>query len=163
MGTLAVAGWYADPTDADLMRYWDGATWTEHTALPLTSEPQASEPHPAQLQSGQQLSALGQPVPHDAPIEPYPTYWPVEGAEPANPKARTAITFALLSVLINPLFVLSVAAIVLGAQGNALADGLARHGQKPVGRSRARWAIGIGVVVSIINILVIGRYLTLLS
>ncbi|MGC4934795.1 DUF2510 domain-containing protein [Gordonia sp. DT30] len=26
------AGWYADPNNAALQRYWDGAQWTEHTA-----------------------------------------------------------------------------------------------------------------------------------
>src|SRR4051794_7106947 len=25
------AGWYADPTAAETMRYWDGDQWTEHT------------------------------------------------------------------------------------------------------------------------------------
>ena len=27
-----VAGWYADPADPAQQRYWDGATWTTHTA-----------------------------------------------------------------------------------------------------------------------------------
>jgi hypothetical protein len=26
------AGWYADPQDADRLRFWDGQLWTEHTA-----------------------------------------------------------------------------------------------------------------------------------
>ncbi|MDN5795205.1 MAG: RDD family protein [Intrasporangium sp.] len=26
------SGWYDDPTDPDLLRYWDGVTWTTHTA-----------------------------------------------------------------------------------------------------------------------------------
>ena len=31
------AGWYADPYDAGVLRYWDGVAWTAHTqpALPL--------------------------------------------------------------------------------------------------------------------------------
>jgi hypothetical protein len=28
----APAGWYADPNDPTGLRYWDGSTWTEHTA-----------------------------------------------------------------------------------------------------------------------------------
>jgi hypothetical protein len=28
----APAGWHPDPKDPTLLRYWDGATWTEHTA-----------------------------------------------------------------------------------------------------------------------------------
>lgn len=31
-GTGIEAGWYADPTEAALKRYWDGSAWTEHTA-----------------------------------------------------------------------------------------------------------------------------------
>lgn len=31
MNTRA-AGWYDDPQDANLLRYWDGVTWTEHTS-----------------------------------------------------------------------------------------------------------------------------------
>jgi hypothetical protein len=29
---MTPAGWYADHTDASLVRYWDGVAWTEHTA-----------------------------------------------------------------------------------------------------------------------------------
>lgn len=27
------AGWHADPTDPELLRYWDGASWTSHTSM----------------------------------------------------------------------------------------------------------------------------------
>ncbi|MBO3138051.1 DUF2510 domain-containing protein, partial [Dermatophilus congolensis] len=27
------SGWYDDPDDPELLRYWDGVLWTEHTAL----------------------------------------------------------------------------------------------------------------------------------
>jgi hypothetical protein len=30
--TSPVAGWYTDPGQASLVRYWDGGAWTEHTA-----------------------------------------------------------------------------------------------------------------------------------
>ncbi len=26
------AGWYSDPNNGQLQRYWDGTIWTEHTA-----------------------------------------------------------------------------------------------------------------------------------
>jgi hypothetical protein len=29
---LPSAGWYADPQDGGRVRYWDGSTWTAHTA-----------------------------------------------------------------------------------------------------------------------------------
>ncbi|MBO3181743.1 DUF2510 domain-containing protein, partial [Dermatophilus congolensis] len=25
------SGWYDDPDDPELLRYWDGVLWTEHT------------------------------------------------------------------------------------------------------------------------------------
>jgi len=37
-GPKAPAGWYPDETDANLLRYWDGDTWTEHTA-PASAPP----------------------------------------------------------------------------------------------------------------------------
>ncbi|WP_062522846.1 DUF2510 domain-containing protein [Demequina silvatica] len=39
-----VPGWYVDPLDAGVMRYWDGTGWTAH-ARPVETEP---EPAPAQ-------------------------------------------------------------------------------------------------------------------
>lgn len=32
------AGWYPDPNNAQLQRYWDGGSWTDHTA-PLPQQP----------------------------------------------------------------------------------------------------------------------------
>jgi hypothetical protein len=29
---LPAAGWYTDPSDESRIRYWDGATWTDHVA-----------------------------------------------------------------------------------------------------------------------------------
>jgi membrane protease YdiL (CAAX protease family) len=35
-------GWYPDPYGTGLMRFWDGATWTQHTALPPAAGPYGS-------------------------------------------------------------------------------------------------------------------------
>lgn len=36
------AGWYPDPSDPSLQRYWDGTKWTEHTAPAAGAAPVAS-------------------------------------------------------------------------------------------------------------------------
>lgn len=44
------AGWYPDPTNPEQQRYWDGSTWTEHTAPGAAATPQpatfATQPYP---------------------------------------------------------------------------------------------------------------------
>ena len=32
--SVTPAGWYADPSNPSQQRYWDGAQWTEHVAVP---------------------------------------------------------------------------------------------------------------------------------
>ena len=48
------AGWYDDETDAALLRYWDGAKWSPHTA-----------PRPAPADTHEQVAALFR---HDEPV-----------------------------------------------------------------------------------------------
>lgn len=38
---LPPAGWYADPTERDRLRWWDGERWTEHYHPPATPPPSA--------------------------------------------------------------------------------------------------------------------------
>lgn len=45
------AGWFDDPSDATLLRYFDGVIWTSHTA-PRVTRPSGLDP--AQAQQGQQ-------------------------------------------------------------------------------------------------------------
>lgn len=37
-----VPGWYQDPLDASVQRYWDGAGWTEHEHSAIPSAPTGS-------------------------------------------------------------------------------------------------------------------------
>jgi hypothetical protein len=44
VGELPPSGWYVDPGDESVLRYWDGARWTEHTLPQPAATP---EPAPA--------------------------------------------------------------------------------------------------------------------
>ena len=64
------SGWYDDPSNPDLLRYWDGVSWTNHTA-PKKS-PTASQSTIGLAQQGQQGQGAGgqsgatTPVPQDS-------------------------------------------------------------------------------------------------
>ena len=51
-GPRAPAGWYPDPSDANVVRYWDGTAWTDLAAAPSpplpVNQPASSEPPPDQ-------------------------------------------------------------------------------------------------------------------
>lgn len=58
----APAGWYPNPDDPAEMRWWDGATWTEHTAPPVAvtaaSAPKPTRAIPVSTWIGGGLAAL---------------------------------------------------------------------------------------------------------
>lgn len=41
------SGWYDDPRNPDLLRYWDGVLWTEHTTSKRSATPEPSPGPPA--------------------------------------------------------------------------------------------------------------------
>lgn len=52
-GSLPPAGWYADPRDSRLVRYWDGQVWTAHTApSPSLTEEIAVPEQPQRARGG---------------------------------------------------------------------------------------------------------------
>ncbi len=71
-----VAGWYPDPSEpASRLRYWDGATWTDHTSPRFEPEP------PYWDQPGSLPRLVG-----GALAEPDPGLWPTPPAgSPATP------------------------------------------------------------------------------
>jgi len=81
------AGWYPDPASPQSVRYWDGATWTEHRAGPTWQPP------------------YGAPAPPDHSLD-----WVM----PVNRDAGAIIAgyLGLFSLFPNPFT--SVGAIVLG-------------------------------------------------
>ena len=118
------------PNTPGMSRFYDGANWTAHT-------------------SG---TPLAPPLP-TATASPY--FVP---PRPENKKANTGLTLALVSLIVNPLMILSIMAIVYGAQGNTEADSLQRAGQEPVGRKASGWAIGLGILGSILFVIVVPNY-----
>jgi len=89
------AGWFADPQDPNMLRYYDGQTWTEHRrpATPASSPAPSAAPaapqqpvepaqpaQPAQPQWGYQNSQ-----PESTTVLPVVAAQPPQGAQPARP------------------------------------------------------------------------------
>lgn len=144
--TTPPAGWYSNP-EAPGVRYWDGVQWTEHVAAAAPTPVPAPAPAPAP-----QYGVMAAP--------PTPPGYPTNGLYQAmttptsNKKASTALTLAIISLLLNPLMILSILAIVFGAQGKAQADEYQRAGYGRIGGAQSAWAIGLGIAGAIIFIIV---------
>jgi hypothetical protein len=54
-GPVPPAGWYADPGNPFLYRWWDGAAWTQHTA-PANGQPVGPPPLGFAIQAQRDLS-----------------------------------------------------------------------------------------------------------
>lgn len=86
-------GWYPDPADARLERYWDGAQWTRNTRLPPTAPPAgAAAQNPAVQGPPAQNPAVQNPA---TPANPgsYGQYGP-RGNAPQPMPYRTQAGFA---------------------------------------------------------------------
>lgn len=91
---VMVAGWYDDPADARLLRWWDGQAWTGHTR----PRPSAPPPGPATFEPTTQLrQAAVAPPPVAAPppaasipFAPAPSFDEPPSAPPPEPVYRFA-------------------------------------------------------------------------
>jgi hypothetical protein len=52
------AGWYPDPEDSASLRYWDGATWTEHRAPANPSAPEQFSTYDTDSSAGEQPTSV---------------------------------------------------------------------------------------------------------
>ena len=143
MTELAPAGWYDDTTNAEQLRWWTGAAWTDARA--------PRQPAPATESFAAAESPAGAPIPlpyGPASVTDLPaasavpsvsvTQLPVApaAAQPGrlkqlrtnNPFAFTSAIVGLVSVAVNFLAVPAVVAIVFGILGVVRSRALARAG-----------------------------------
>ncbi|WP_382309936.1 DUF4190 domain-containing protein [Herbiconiux sp. UC225_62] len=124
----------ADAADADA-----GGGWAPPTGTPVTDTAAGTGAIP--------VSGVGRPplpAPRSAPGQP----------APRNEVARWARICAIVSVLFNPLLLVSIAAIVLGIVGLHRSDHPPFAGRFDSGRRQAMTGIGIGVFGLILGITV---------
>ncbi|MGA9146761.1 MAG: DUF2510 domain-containing protein [Candidatus Nanopelagicales bacterium] len=97
-------GWYADPSDSQLLRWWNGTQWSEHTQ-PMPSRPVLTEAPSAATLSVRTELPTGSPTkapPSDSVAETPPSEVPPPTGSPVrNRRRRTgAIVVVLLVMLV---------------------------------------------------------------
>lgn len=162
------AGWYADPSDAAMQRWYDGTGWTTHVQpVPAPAPAPAATPPapqygytaPPASQYGYTATAAPSQYGYTAPAATTGWVQPIDNHYLANPSgdlasgkntpARVALVVSILGMLGVP--IAAVAGIVLSIIGLKRARGLADAGWAPKGRAMARWALVlscIGLVTS---------------
>ncbi|THG33256.1 DUF2510 domain-containing protein [Naasia lichenicola] len=180
---LAVApGWYQDPRDADLIRWWDGAAWSRQT-----------EPRPAEVENPvatgyvapTQTPAYQAPA-YQAPGFELPAYAPEQAAAAAayvpmqvrvpthalyqrpakrgdrdrevrraNPLAWTGIVLALVGMIFSGWFIPSIVGIIFSAIGLSKSSTLARTRGFPLGRGHAIAGLIVGGATIVLGVIFI--------
>lgn len=93
-GSSPPAGWYPDPQNQNVQRYWDGAAWTEHVHPPPGGQPGPQSPGGQAGPQSPGYQAGPQAPGYQGPAGPM-----VAGTADAN--ARQWAVFAHLSALIG--------------------------------------------------------------
>ncbi|MEV6075601.1 phospholipid scramblase-related protein [Streptomyces sp. NPDC052069] len=79
------AGWFPDPHGApQLLRYWDGSQWTEHTHPAEGQQAAAPARSPAQPVQQEQAAQQAQPVHAPQPAQPVHAPQQAQAAQPAH-------------------------------------------------------------------------------
>lgn len=91
-----VAGWYDDATDAALLRYWDGAKWSPHTA-PRPTDAAGAAVSAVELDEATTVRTIPQPR---APEEHTTVPLPSEQVGPAASGRRTRLAWIVGAALL---------------------------------------------------------------
>jgi hypothetical protein len=156
--TVPGPGWYEDPQDAKLVRWWDGTRWSEHT-------------HDRAPQSAPVSDSAATEIPAE-PYVPMGGYGTTQVVEPQlthkekdrqtrknNSLAYTGTVLALVGFLFNPFAILSILGIVFSSIGLAKSHELAGAGYKVTGHGTAIAGIIVGLAGLALFAYNISRYL----
>jgi Protein of unknown function (DUF2510) len=169
--TTTPAGWYVDPADASMRRWWDGVRWTSYSQpAPTDATPAAHVQTPAPFSNtsyGPQHQGSTPGPLFAAPVSAYPpaasqppTTPPlyrakkkrglynaeVDLANGKNSPATNAIAMGIICLLANPFALISIAAIVWAGIGLTRANMYENRGNPPIGRKKSAWGMGLGII-----------------
>ena len=172
--TTPTAGWYPDPANATLERWWGGVEWTD-TTRPVPVAPPAGMPdlaavpgggvNPFATEKAPSWGASTTPTGQAQSVgsfysDPYLTStaatatvapgWYDQGkmtqAEPAtNGAATRSLVFGIISWFFNPLFIPTIVALVSAKRGLENAQMFEYERREPVGRTAAKWGRGLAI------------------
>lgn len=168
--TSPAAGWYTDPANATLERWWGGVEWTHDTrpiAVVAAPEPAFAgvpgggiNPFAGEVQAETSRLATYDPASafSTAPTRSFGTSstqpqisqsWYSEPSrawqqQPTNGVATAGLVLSILGI--------SAIGIICSAIGISKARAFESRGQAPVGRKRSRWGLGLGIAAIVLNL-----------
>ena len=131
------AGWYPDPSGG-ANAWWNGRAWADGSR---------DRPAPAQETS----SRLGVPFPSgDSSSGLAGTGDDLAGV--ANKPATIGFVLGLAAMVVNPVLVCGLAAIVFASIGVNRATLMGQQGFSAVGKRKAAWGLGLGLLATAVSI-----------
>lgn len=142
MAEQTPAGWFPDPYDATMLRWWDGARWTEHVSVPAAPVPPPVIAAPVQPGPPPAVpSAAGAAA--GGPFAP-PTTAPVVAA--ANVAGTSSARHPSGIVLLVSGIVVAIAALLPWATASSFGVSITKNGTEGDGVLTLLLGIGIAVL-----------------
>ncbi len=145
---LPPAGWFPDPNNAEQLRWWDGARWTQHQQ-PVPAAQFAAVPTPPSYVAGARRVQGAEGM---SPASLPPSAPPGPGGAGKNKFAIAALVLGIMSILLAGSPVRWFAALAAAA---AVAFGILairRHGEVASGRKRGISAIVLGALALLVSV-----------